>query len=164
MSASDVRLVPVALEEKAVLQRLLELYLHDLSEFDEDIQLNEHGLYGYRYLDHYWTDEERNAFFVMTGEQVAGFALVRRLSDKAHQMAEFFVLRSFRRRGTGEAAARQLFSRFPGNWEVRQIEENAPAQAFWRRVIGGYTGGHFTEHREDGDVVQRFSTSGAKGL
>jgi predicted acetyltransferase len=160
MSSSDVRLVPVPFEEKAVLQRLLELYLHDLSEFDEDIRLNEHGLYGYRYLDHYWTDEDRFAFFVRAREQIAGFALVRRLSGDSYQMAEFFVLRSFRRRGIGEAAARQLFARFPGNWEVPQLERNAPAQAFWRRVIGDYTGGKYTEERDggDGDVVERFVT------
>ena len=33
----------------------------------------------------------------------------------------------------------------PGEWLVQQSPENAPAQAFWRRVIGEYTDGDFTE-------------------
>ena len=37
----------------------------------------------------------------------------------------------------------------PGRWEVGQMPRNTPAQAFWRRVIGEYTGGRFVEHTLD---------------
>ena len=60
-------------------------------------------------------------------------------------MAEFFVVRPLRGRGVGAAAARALFDRFGGRWEVRQTESNAPALAFWRAVIAAYTGGAFSE-------------------
>ena len=64
-------------------------------------------------------------------------------------MAEFFVMSKYRRRGVGSEAARFAFDRFPGRWEVREMAANTPAQAFWRRVIGDYTGDNFTERRLD---------------
>jgi predicted acetyltransferase len=159
-----VEVTPAALHEKTVLRRLLELYKHDLSEFTGE-DLDAHGLFGYRYLDHYWTEPARWPFLVVcTSEgtsgacarRLAGFALVtdRTLlpeSAGGHGLAEFFVLRAYRRRGVGASAARQLFDRFPGRWEVRELAENAPAIVFWRRVIDGYTGGRWREVVLDDD-------------
>ena len=41
-----------------------------------------------------------------------------------HDMAEFFVMRKYRRHGIGIVAARELFARFPGDWQVRQLTAN----------------------------------------
>ncbi|HEY8415220.1 MAG TPA: hypothetical protein VIK99_05545, partial [Thermaerobacter sp.] len=52
-------LVPVAYEDKSVLANLMHLYKYDLSVYDddpEDRDVNAHGLFTYRYLDHYWTE------------------------------------------------------------------------------------------------------------
>ena len=38
-----------------MLRRLIELYRYDFSEFDQ-ADLGPHGDYGYRYLDHYWSE------------------------------------------------------------------------------------------------------------
>jgi predicted acetyltransferase len=45
----------------------------------------------------------------------------------------------------GEHVARTLFDRFPGRWEVSELRDNLAAQAFWRRVIGRYTGSAYRE-------------------
>src|SRR5215471_15872892 len=50
-SAMHIDLVPAELVDKAVLRNLLELYRYDFSEFTGD-DVDEHGLYGYPYLDH----------------------------------------------------------------------------------------------------------------
>lgn len=42
-------------------------------------------------------------------------------------------------------AATRLFDAFRGPWEVRQLFRNTAATAFWRAVIGAYTGGGFGE-------------------
>ena len=77
-------------------------------------------------------------------------------------MTEFFVLRRFRRRGVGRAAAFPAFDRFAGPWEVRQREDNPNATAFWRRTIDDYTRGDFEETRWPrpgwSELVQTFST------
>jgi predicted acetyltransferase len=53
-------------------------------------------------------------------------------------MAEFFILRGHRRGGAGTAAARALFARYPGRWEVAVARRNTPALGFWRRATQGF--------------------------
>ena len=60
-------------------------------------------------------------------------------------IAEFFIMRKYRRRGIGCAVACQIFDRFPGKWEVQQMVSNQRAQFFWRRVIAHYTNGQYHE-------------------
>jgi predicted acetyltransferase len=144
----DLSITPAIHSEKAVLRRLLELYLYDFSEFTGG-DLDEHGLFGYRYLDHYWTEPDRLPFLLRVEGKLAGFALVRRpdadgVADTL-DMAEFFVLRKYRRAGVGRQAALALFSALPGRWEVRETAENLAAQAFWRAVIAEHTSGRFNE-------------------
>jgi hypothetical protein len=47
-------------------------------------------------------------------------------------------------------------------WAVSELERNLPAQAFWRKVIGRYSEGNYTEKPlEDGSgVIQFFNTPG----
>jgi len=137
-------------EDKSVVRQLLELYQYDFSEF-VDADLDAHGYFGYRYLDQYWTDEERRPFLFRVGGKWAGLALVR--SGEPHDMAEFFVMRRYRRHGIGIVAARELFARFPGEWQVRQLATNAPATSFWRRAIP-YA---YAEEQNEHGTVQRFA-------
>lgn len=64
-------------------------------------------------------------------------------------VAEFFVMRKFRRLGVGRACARRAFDRFPRCWEVREQRSNTPAIAFWRATISDYTSGRFHEEFVD---------------
>ncbi len=79
-------------------------------------------------------------------------------------MSEFFVMRKYRRQRVGEGAARALFDRFPGRWEVSEVPENPGAQAFWRKVIAEYTGGCYEEQVLDDErwegPVQVFESPG----
>lgn len=70
----------------------------------------------YRFLDNYFTEEGREACFVTVGGQLAGFTMTRLLDDGAREVAEFFVVRRYRRQGVGREAARQMFRRHPGQW------------------------------------------------
>ena len=137
-------------EDKSVVRQLMELYLYDFSEF-VDADLDPHGYFGYQYLDNYWTEPDRKPFLFRATGKWAGFALVR--GGAPHDMAEFFVMRKYRRRGVGIVAARDLFARFPGDWQVRQMAANAGATTFWRRAIP-YP---FDESANDHGPVQRFS-------
>ena len=146
----NAQIEKVRFEDKAVLQNLLELCQHDYSEF-EDKDVNEHGLFGYHYLDHYWTEEGRHAFFVRVSGKLAGFALVRRHEAEGktwRSLTEFFILRKYRHQSVGQAVAFQVFDALPGLWKVHQEEGNVPAQLFWRKVIGRYTGNSYREVQE----------------
>ena len=65
-------------------------------------------------------------------------------------VAEFFVLRGFRRTGVGRQAALLLWNRLPGQWVVRVSEGNRAGLPFWHAVVEEYTGGAFSENRHPG--------------
>jgi predicted acetyltransferase len=153
VSGSDVEVIPADYSDKGVLRRLVELYCYDFSEFDGQ-DLDAHGTYGYRYLDHFWTDDDRFPFLFRVAEAWAGFALVR--AGPPHSIAEFFVLRKYRRAGVGSRAARELFTRFPGEWEVHELHANVDATPFWRAAIPY----EFSETSDKTGVIQRFRVPG----
>ena len=144
---------------------MTDFYVYDLSEhcgwdFQETGRIG-----GVDDLADYWQKPGHWAFLIRADERLAGFACVRRLRENPtplYDVGEFFVVRKYRRRGVGRHVARELFTRFAGEWQVRELIDNAPATRFWRRVIGEITAGRFaeaTEQTDDGpQVVQRFNT------
>src|SRR5204862_2827993 len=84
------------IEERDVVARLLELYAHDFSERN-GVDVRDDGTYGYRYLDAYWTEPDRHPLLFRVDGRLAGLALVR--TGPPIDMAEFFVLRKYRRGG-----------------------------------------------------------------
>jgi predicted acetyltransferase len=144
-----IELIEVKETEKSVLRQLMELYAHDFSEFDA-ADVNEHGLFGYTYFDYYWTEDTRAPFFIRVDEKLAGFVLINEYCYLVKEagtksIAEFFVLRKYRRKGIGKQVAFQVFDKFPGKWEVIQHGENKPSQIFWEAVVAEYTHGNFTK-------------------
>lgn len=146
-----LHLVPAAPHQKTVLAQLVELYEHDMSEFTGD-DVGTDGRFGYKYLDFYWTEPARHPFLLLTEGKLCGFVLVRldvrsTLSPgtTTNQIAEFFIMRKYRRRGFGRKSAILTFEQFPGNWEVFQVAGHYSAVNFWRRVISDYTSGAYQE-------------------
>ena len=149
-SQRDIALEPVTYESKSALRNLLELFLYDISEFeDEETDVNECGLYEYEYLDHYWTEPGRYAYFIRVKEKLAGFALVRQIHKEGGtsytSMEEFFVMRRYRGQRVGQTAALKLFELFPGRWRIAELRRDLLAQQFWRKIIPRYTGGTYSE-------------------
>lgn len=134
-------------QDKPIVRRMLELYQYDLSPF-ASVDLNEHGEFGYAYLDYYWTERGRYPFLATLAGKLVGFALVNThhcLPESEYSMAEFFVMKRYRRQGLGQALARHVFAQHRGIWEIRQLPDNARATFFWKRTIGLYTAGAFKE-------------------
>lgn len=147
-----------------VLANLFPLYIHDLSAFT-DFDVDDDGMFrAPPSFAAYWQEADRYPFLLRADGKIAGFALIRQMASEplTFDMGEFFVLRRYRRFGVGRTAACALFDRFKGNWEVRELIANEPAQRFWRRIIGEYIGGDFTETKEYFErykrefIVQRF--------
>lgn len=124
--------------QRGMLVHLVQLYLHDLSAV-ESWDVDESGSFGDDDLDGCWGDGRRHPFVIRASGQVAGFAIVDEGSDvtgdpDVFDMAEFFVLRRWRRQGVGREAVRQLLALFPGRWEVRPFPGYRPGEEFWRWV------------------------------
>ena len=142
-----IELVAATPGDRERLENLLELYLHDFSEFFGNAP-QENGRYGYAHLDAYWSEPGRYPFLIRADGQLGGFALVSRASQVSgdatvFDMSEFFVVRGLRRRAVGAAAAVQVFSSFAGTWEVRVMDRNTGAQIFWERTVSAFTSGRF---------------------
>jgi predicted acetyltransferase len=142
-----VALVPALPADRPVIQAMARFYVYDMSEYT-GWPVPADGLYECVDLAPYWTEAGAHAFFIECGDEHAGFAMVDRLCmfpDTEFNVGEFFVLRKFKGRGVGRAAAMAMFERFPGRWEVKQLVDNAAGIAFWRKVIGACCGNRFDD-------------------
>jgi predicted acetyltransferase len=140
---ANLEVIPAILEQEPILANLLELYAHDFTDF-YDLQLGPDGRFGYSHLPLYWSEPGRHPFLVRVDAKLAGFVLVKRGSEfsgdeTVWDMAEFFVLRGYRRLGIGTEIAHEVWRRFPGLWEVRVMELNRSALQFWERAISAFT-------------------------
>lgn len=131
-------------EQRPILANLLELYAHDFSEF-YDLELGADGRFGYKDLPMYWGGPDRHPFLVRVDGRLAGFVLAKRGSEVSGDedvwdVAEFFIIRGYRRRGIGTEVAHEVWRRFPGHWEVRVMKRNNKAKEFWERAIAKFIG------------------------
>src|SRR5258708_4784193 len=102
-----IEILPALIDQKSILSNLLELYSHDFSDF-LDIEVGPDGRFGYGDLDLYWSDPHHQPFLIHVDAKLAGFFLVQSMPQDegvVWDMAEFFVMRQFRRRAIGTRAA-----------------------------------------------------------
>ena len=153
----NVELRPVPPEERATLENLLEKYNYEFSQYDR-APFDETGLYHYRYLDLYWTEDSRFPYFIRVDGALAGFALINAWPEcdrpLDHAVAEFFVSYNYRRGGVGTEVMRQLFQRHKGRWQLKYHPKNTASAAFWNRIAAAWDPGYETlrgaEDYEDG--------------
>jgi predicted acetyltransferase len=153
-----VTVVEVPSAQRLVLDRLLQLYKYDFSEFapigSPYGEVDEEGGFTYPGLDSYWQEGGRIPLLIRADDHLAGFALLNQWSALGrpldHGVAEFFVLRKYRRARVGTRAALLIFRRYPGRWEVGVAWHNPPALAFWRSVAEEAAPGKVEEMGGDG--------------
>lgn len=165
---TNIQLVPLKRHQLETLENLMQLYLYDFSIYfcDEPTeQIGENGRYDPGYgLERYLKKSGYSAYLGRVDGKLAGFVLtssrIKYREGAGRSVDEFFVLRCYRRQGVGRALALQTFEAFTGYWEIAEVADNTPAQAFWRRVIGEYTGGRYRELTgEFGEIWQTFDSS-----
>jgi predicted acetyltransferase len=143
-SSVKVEIIPALEEQEPILANLLELYAHDFSEFI-DLKIGADGRFGYKHLPLYWKESNRYPFLVTLNGHLAGFVFVRGGSEISNDtdvwdMAEFFIVRGYRRLGIGTKVAQEVWEKFPGKWEVRVIDRNQRAMKFWGCAISEFVG------------------------
>ena len=146
----DTRLARATFDDYDALYNLAQLYQHDFSEFLPG-DVDDKGIFQYMDVRRYLTDKEYKAYLARIDNKLGGFVLItshlQHWRGPGRYVAEFFVMRRFRRQGIGRKLAFQAFDTYRGHWEVAEVGPNTPAQAFWRKVIGEYTHGRFEESR-----------------
>lgn len=150
----DIQLKQVSLEQKAIIEKLLKIYLFELNKINDCDNKEDTG---YRYLDLYWIEPERIPYLIYADGKLAGFVLVNEYvvlnEDKgAKAIAEFFILSKFRKKKLGMKVVFKIFDKFPGKWEIVASKENLVAEKFWDKVIRQYTKGKFSKIILDNDI------------
>lgn len=161
-----VQIVKASEEQKQLISNLLQFYIYDFSEYTgHDTEPT--GLFGiYPDLEKYWNDETRFPYLIRKDEKDIGFVFVRLIHSGERSyfsIAEFFIMRKYRRKGIGGQAAVRVLDLHRGNWEVFQMETNRPAHAFWHGVILDYTRGQFSERAENKRTIQCFDNRNSLG-
>lgn len=141
--ALNVDIEPAGPGEKEIVTRLMQLYLHDFSEFAPAGSLHGEidgsGRFAYLGLASYWEAPRREALLLRASGRLAGFVLVNDWSPSGQPVdcaiAEFFVVRKYRRHGVGTEAARRVITDRPGRWEIAVADYNGPALAFWPKAL-----------------------------
>ena len=146
-SSSLVHLELVTDQSRPVVESLLQLYIHDLSQFrlsrpDPVGRFNHDERYAV-----FFSNPDRRAYLFRDESGPVGFGLIRGLHETRRLMAGFFVVRGVRRRGVGHDAALAMLRRYPGVWEIPFQEENAGAARFWREVAESAVGREWSEDR-----------------
>ena len=134
---TPIALRPATPADKPTITNLIQLYLHDLTDY-MPFPVGSDGRFEYDFLERFW----RYPYFIMSGEEIAGFALVIDECPLTGRtpcwfMAEFFVLRAYRGRGLGRAALDLALEAHPGSWHIAVPHANSAAQQFWPRALGG---------------------------
>jgi predicted acetyltransferase len=160
--------------EKAILANMMQLYIHDFSEFwsgTAEGELEADGRFEPYPLGAYWHEAGRVPLLIRANGRLAGFALLNDVSHSGRpverNMAEFFIVRKHRRGGVGTVAARAIFSRYPGLWEAAVARRNFAALRFWRAAVGGHPDLAAVEEIDLDDarwngLILRFSINPAK--
>lgn len=133
----DIKLVGVTLETKNILENLISLYLHDLSQFVDDLKVNNDGKFEYDGFEFYFKYEELNPFLIYCNDEVAGFILLNLgkfvPSTVQYSIHELFILKSFRKKRVATRAIKKVFETYKGKYKVGQLQNNELAVEFWKR-------------------------------
>lgn len=139
-----LELVRVGGAEIPVLENLIQLYIHDFSEFftgTPRCELGEDGRYALdKPLAPWLAASGHVALLLRSKGRLAGFAQVSGTADPqgTRHIDEFFVTRKYRRLGVGAAAAAAIFDLWPGRWQADVRRRNTGATVFWARAIAAH--------------------------
>ena len=142
----EIQLERVPAAKKEALFRLLQYSLFEESSTDQN-EIGDDALFDYPWFDFYFTEPEREAYFIREKEngKLLGFVMINTYLKKAsngHSIAEFLVLPKYRRQQIGKQAAFACFHKHTGIWEVSPSYGSEAAYRFWKQVIEEYTEGN----------------------
>ncbi|MEC0128710.1 GNAT family N-acetyltransferase [Paenibacillus pabuli] len=156
----NYELIQASKKYEDIIRNLMQFYIYDFSEFVK-CDVEDDGLFGaYPYLEDYWKEvNHRFPYIIKQEDKYIGFVLVRFIESEErnyYSIAEFFIMKKYRKEGIGKAVAKQIFDLHKGQWEVYQLESNKQAQVFWNKVINEYTQGEFKDRIENSRKIQDF--------
>ena len=124
----NIELIKVNKNEKEKLEKLLQLYLHDLSIYfplDFDSEKCE-----YKYdLDKYFNNDF--AYFIKSDNNILGFILIDNNGESNYEISEMFVLNNYKNKKVGTISV------------IKAVPKSKIAEKFWVKVVSEYTNNNY---------------------
>ena len=155
----DYKIIKVEKKDKDKLYRLLQYALYDGSQYIDN-EIDEDCLFEYGWFDNYFTDDDRDAYFIKNGDKYLGMVMVNenlKFNEEGKCIAEFLIMPRFRRHHIGKKVAYDVFEMFKGDWEVQPMENNPTAYSFWKNIINEYTNGNYRVKNDGVEDVFMFN-------
>ena len=136
----NIELIKVNKNERTKLEKLLQLYLHDLSLYfplDFDSEKCE---YDYD-LDKYFDNDF--AYFIKSSNDILGFILIDNNGNYNYEISEIFVLNNYKEKQIGTKAVIKVFDLYRGNWTIKAVPKSKVAEKFWIKVVSKYTNDNY---------------------
>ncbi len=141
----DYEIIDVIKEEKEKLYKLLQYALYDGSQYIDN-GINDDCIFEYKWFNNYFTDKDRNAYFIKNENRYVGMVMVNenlKFNKDGKCIAEFLIIPKFRKKHIGKNVAYKIFEKFKGNGEIQPMENNPGAYSFWKSIISEYTNGNY---------------------
>lgn len=135
-----MEIIPITAENS----HIFEVFAQDYEAEFSAITRKEPNAEGRFALEAHWRAPNKGFYQFIKGKPV-GFVIRSLTDEERSDIAEFYILPCYRKKGFGKQLAFAIFDLFPGPWQVRQIPTAADAIAFWRATIHEYTEGTYTE-------------------
>jgi predicted acetyltransferase len=131
MKNIDLKLERSGIDDKDFIKNLYQYYLHDLSEFNDSIQLNAMGVFDNGFFDSYYCEENKIPLKITLANSTIGFLFCSKGRKVDYIIQDVFILRNYRNRGLCKIAVQQLFALYPGRYGLGILIKNEPAKLFW---------------------------------
>jgi len=145
-----ILLIKVEMAEKEILKNLLSLYLHELSRYTNDLEINNEGLFEYDSLDLFFEDEKLIPYFVKYEQSIIGFILLSKSPyakpGTDYSIQEFFILNQYRKRGLAQLVMKEIMKMYIGKFSIIILKSNEKAIHFWRKF---YLDNHIVYEEND---------------
>lgn len=137
MSDEKLELAPAKPEDRTFIKNIYPFYLHDLSEFTEDIQPGADGTFDVDYVDTYFDEPDHTCLNITLDGRIIGFILLSKFENAKvdYVIQEAFVLRGFRGKGFGKIIFAKLLELYTGKFALYVLDRNEPAKHFWQRSL-----------------------------
>ena len=128
----NISLYKVSLNDKTLLDNLLQLYLYDLSEF-VPLEISPQGKYEQTMSPKYVSSFEKSAYIIHAELHIIGFVLVEPYGEYI-KINDLFVLNMWRNKGVGSAVVNILLKK--GKPLLCEFHtRNELAKFFWTNIM-----------------------------
>ena len=138
-----ISLVSIDKSSLPLLEKLFQLYLHDISYY-LTFELNSNGEFEAYSLSEWLDNKDNFGYFIYYEDKVCGFVMVDKefkvlKNENALNLSEIFVLNSYKGKGIATSVLNSLFNEFKTEWEVRPVYKSKAAEEFWAKFFAGFS-------------------------